>query len=196
MEILFGFLVLATLMILAVTVYPRLWGALDAWRETRGKRVIVCPETGTCEAVAIDRRTAVTTSLAGSERLKLSACTRWPERAGCGEECLAQIEAAPDGCMVRQRLGTWYAGKSCALCGQAFGEIHWADHKPGLLAPDGQPVGWHDLPAEKVPATLETHRPLCWNCYVAEDFRAMHRDLVLEDPWHPAPRRDSQRRAS
>jgi hypothetical protein len=196
MEILLGFLILAALVMVAAELYPRAWAALDAWRQTRGKRVIVCPETGTCEAVALDPRHAAKTALAGNEELRLSSCTRWPERAGCGEECIAQIEAAPDGCLVRARLEEWYAARSCALCGQAFGKIHWFDRKPGLMAPDQKPVDWQEVPAEDVPAALETHRPLCWNCYIAEAFRAARPDLVIDDPWHRAPRRESEKRAS
>lgn len=196
MEILLGFLILAGLMILAAEVFPRAWAALEAWRETRGKRVIVCPETGAAAAVTLDRKLATKTAMAGSEELRLASCTRWPERAGCGQECLAQIESAADGCLVRSRLDAWYADAVCALCGQAFGEIRWFDHKPGLLSPDQKAVGWHDVAAEDVPAVLATHKPICWNCYVAEDFRAMHIDLVVEDPWHPAPRRGSDRKAS
>jgi hypothetical protein len=196
MEILLGFLVLAALVMVAAELYPRAWAALDAWRETRGKRVIVCPETGTCEAVSLDTRHAAATAAVGDAALQLSTCTRWPERAGCGQECLAQIEAAPDGCLVRLRLEAWYAGSACALCGQHFGQIRWFDHKPGLLAPDQKPVGWQEVAPEDVPAALETHRPLCWNCYISEAFRAARPELVTDNPWHRAPRREAEKKVS
>jgi hypothetical protein len=30
---------------------------------------------------------------------------------------------------------------------------------------------------------LETHRPVCWNCYIAQFFRHEHPDLVVYRPW-------------
>jgi hypothetical protein len=30
---------------------------------------------------------------------------------------------------------------------------------------------------------LDTHLPVCWNCYIAQQFRLDHPDLVVYRPW-------------
>jgi hypothetical protein len=166
------------------------------YSEYRGARVVTCPETGKPVGVALDAKRAVLTALAGKRVFRLDDCTRWPERAGCGQECLAEIEAAPHDCLVRVRLGDWYGGKSCALCREPFGTIRWAEAKPGLLSPEGAALFWEDVPPEQLPETLATHRPVCCDCVVAERFRQRFGDLVtdrtragegLSDPSRPAP---------
>src|SRR4051812_21294683 len=85
---------------------------LSIWFRERGSRAIVCPENLRPAGVKVDAGHAALTALAGMEKLRLSACNRWPERAGCGQECLSQIEASPEGCLVRKLLEKWYEGKS------------------------------------------------------------------------------------
>ena len=83
----------------------------------RGQRVITCPETGEPAGVELAAGRAAATALAGEPALRLRDCSRWPERAGCGQECLSQIEAAPEDCLVRSLLTKWYEGISCVDCG-------------------------------------------------------------------------------
>jgi hypothetical protein len=116
----------------------------------------------------------------------LKDCSRWPERAGCGQTCLGDLEAAPHACLVRTILARWYAGQRCACCRRPFGEIHWHDHKPALVGTDGITREWTEIPPETIPAVLSTHRPVCWNCHVAETFRRVHGELVVERPPRPA----------
>lgn len=149
----------------------------------RGKRIVTCPETNETVGVDVDAvHAAATAPFGGGPDLRLKSCTRWPERAPCGQECLAQIEAAPEQCSVKSILGDWYAGTTCVLCRAPIGELRWADHKPAFLAPDGKPVAWSDVAPEILPDVLSTHRRICWNCYISESFRAEHPDLVVEDP--------------
>ena len=155
--------------------------ALAAYRRYRGTRVVVCPETRKYVAVEVDaRRAAATATDEGGPQLVLASCTRWPERADCDQACVAQIERAPEDCLVRTMLDEWYAGKSCHFCGQAFGAIQWHDHKPALLTPDHLVVEWKELRPESVPGALRTHRPVCWNYAVAETFRAEYPELVTD----------------
>src|SRR5688500_13005199 len=100
--------------------------------QSRGRRVITCPETGNGEAVKIDVLHA-----AVSGDLRLSACTRWPERADCAQPCLSQITSSADGCRVKSIVTAWYAGKSCAVCARPIGPIVWHEAPPGLLRSDG-----------------------------------------------------------
>ncbi|HEY3204662.1 MAG TPA: hypothetical protein VGL03_13510 [Thermoanaerobaculia bacterium] len=77
-----------------LSLIPLLWVAARAYLKFRGTRVITCPETGCPAAVKVDMGHAARTSVVGETELRLESCSRWPERAGCGQECLAQIEAA------------------------------------------------------------------------------------------------------
>ena len=128
---------LAVVIALAAVAIGRL---VSAWLKYRGRRVITCPENRTPAGVLVDTRNAAATGLRKAPELRLSSCSRWPERAGCGQECLSQIAASPEDCLVRNILGKWYEGKNCAICGKRIGDIQWADHKPALLDPDRRTV--------------------------------------------------------
>ena len=88
----------------ALSCIPPLFVFLASRRRETGDRVITCPETRSAAVVRLDARHAAWTDLEGEKNLRLEACSRWPERADCGQECLGQIECAPDGCLVRERL--------------------------------------------------------------------------------------------
>jgi hypothetical protein len=172
-----------------LSLVPLSWLVLRAYRKYRGLRVVTCPETQKPVAVRLDAARAARSELLGDVQYRLESCTRWPEREGCGQECLEQIEAAPDGCLVQGMLTEWYRGSSCALCGRDIGEILWTERKPALMGPDRKTLEWADVAPEALPATLSTHYPVCWDCHVAESFRTRHPELVLDDPLHRAARR-------
>ncbi len=174
------FLILGILFLLSFI--PLAFVLFRSYRKFRGPRVVVCPETAEPVAVEVDAMKAALGSVAGEPELRLSSCTRWPERQDCGQQCLAEIASAPDGCLVRERLTAWYADKRCSLCGRAIGDIHWYDRKPALLAPDLTTVEWTSVAPQDVPAVLATHRALCWNCLIAESFLRQHPDRVVQDP--------------
>jgi hypothetical protein len=159
-----------------------------AFLRYRGTRVVVCPENREMVAVHVDAGHAALSAPQGRPELRLESCTRWPEKAGCGQECLGQIESAPQACLLRNILGDWYQGKSCAFCGRSFHAIHWHDHEPGLVAPDGKIVAWDAFRAEQVVDVLATHHPVCWDCRVAETFRREHPELVTDRLPRSAPR--------
>jgi hypothetical protein len=156
--------------------------AIRAYLRYRGTRLVTCPETRAPAAVEVDAAHAAVSAALGTVELRLSECSRWPRQRGCGQECLRQIERAPADCLARTTLARWYEGKPCTFCRQPFGEIHWDDHRPGLRAPDGAVVGWHDVAAETLPHVLATHRPVCWNCLVGETFRRRHPEPVTGPP--------------
>lgn len=166
---------------------PLFFVLFRSYRKFRGARVVVCPETAEPVAVEVSAMKAALGSVAGEPELRLSSCTRWPERQDCGQQCLAEIASAPDGCLVRERVTAWYADKRCSLCGRAIGEIHWYDRKPALLAPDLTTVEWSAVAPQDVPAVLATHRALCWNCLIAESFLRQHPDRVVQDPRGATP---------
>ena len=137
------------------------------WR-LHGPAVVACPETGEPAAVRLSEWRAVRTAVFGRPRLRLRDCSRWPGRGRCGQPCLVHIEAAPQDCLIRQVLSEWYRGKSCICCGRPFAEIGWGQHKPCLMSPEQRIFEWQDIRPEKIPRTLETHRPVCRTCFVAE----------------------------
>ena len=170
-----------------VSLIPGLWILLRSYLKFRGTRVITCPETNAPAAVELDAAHAAATSAFGDGNFRLKSCSLWPERKNCGQQCLAQIESAPEECLVRTILTKWYEGSTCALCGRAIGEIHWAEHKPALMSPDRKTMEWHEVPPEDLPGVLSTHQRICWNCHVAESFRSRFPDRVVDDP-RPARR--------
>jgi hypothetical protein len=159
-----------------------------AWMRYRGTRVVVCPENREMVAVRVDAAHAAATAPQGRPELRLESCTRWPEKAGCGQECLGQIASAPEACLLRNILADWYQGKSCVYCRREFHVIHWHDHQPGLVSPEGAIRGWESFRPEQVLDVLTTHKPVCWDCRVAETFRREHPELVVDRPAPPAPR--------
>lgn len=145
--------------------------AVRAYLRFRGRRVITCPENLERVGVEIDAVGAAVGALGGRPHLRLSDCSRWPEKQGCGQECLAQIEAAPEECLLRRQVSRWYAGRRCRLCGREFGEIAWAHHRPALLGAERELVEWKDVPAQALDEVLATHEPICWDCLVLESVR-------------------------
>jgi hypothetical protein len=170
---------------LAVCALYLLTLAIRAYLQWRGTRLVTCPETHETAAVVVDARHAALTATVEVTDIRLKQCTRWPERQDCGQECLRQIEQAPEDCLVRMILTKWYADRSCALCGEPFGTIHSWDRKPGLLSADGAAMECTAVPAEKLPAVLATHKPVCWNCEVSEEFRRSHPELIIDRPGQP-----------
>lgn len=68
-----------------------LW-VLPAWREYRGKKTVTCPETGQSATVEVDAARVATSAWRGVPDVRLKHCSRWPERATCGQDCLIQVE--------------------------------------------------------------------------------------------------------
>jgi hypothetical protein len=153
-------------------------------RRESGERVVTCPESRKTAVVRLDAGHAAWTDLRGEKELRLNSCSRWPERADCGWECLREVEIAPDGCLVRERLEAWYRGARCALCGLWIGSLHWFEIRPGLLTPERRPISWVEIPAEDLPAALAVCRPICSDCYVSASFRETLPDRGIDDPRH------------
>jgi hypothetical protein len=151
-----------------------------AWLVYRGTRIVVCPETREMVAVEVDARHAALSAPQGRPQLRLESCTRWPERQACGQECLGQVESAPEACLLKSILSDWYQGKACAFCGREFRTIEWHAHKPALVSPEGTLVDWTGFRPEQVIDVLASHKPTCWDCRVAEGFRREHPELVTD----------------
>lgn len=145
-----------------------------------GGQVVICPETGKQAMVEIDSGRATLTSLIGQQDIRLESCWRWPLNQECGQECLIQSHDASPECLVRRVLMGWYKGKRCAFCRSVFDEPHLTDHKPALLSPEGIILEWSEVSLPNVLEVLKTHKPVCWNCHIAQTFRREHPDLVVD----------------
>jgi hypothetical protein len=172
-------------LIAAVVVAATVFLLVRSWLRMRGTRLITCPETHAPAAVELDVRHALVTKAAGLAEYRLRDCSRWPEKKGCGQMCLTEIEEAPHDCLVRELLRRWFEGKACARCGRAIAPVDWHDHKPAFKGADDRIWEWHEIPAETLPLFLATARAVCWNCMIAEGFRHDHPDLVVERPRPP-----------
>lgn len=146
----------------------------------RGKRLITCPETHKTEAVDVAARKAAVALLVGDPSLRLDRCSRWPERQDCGQECLEQIEADTENCLVWNIVSNWYEGKSCVYCHRPFGRLRHLSHPPALVGPDHKSAEWSQLRPEQLPEIFATHSPVCWDCHIAETFRRVHPGLVVD----------------
>lgn len=167
-----GWLIVVAAVALAAFFFTRRYLAV------RGARLVKCPENAQTAAVQVGAARAV---MGGG--WSLADCSRWPEKRECGRECLAQIEKSPEECLVRTIVTDWYRDKSCAICGKALGEIDWHERKPAVMDQHGHARPWPRVAPETLPQVLETHQPVCFDCYVAETFRQEHPELVLDNPW-------------
>lgn len=154
--------------------------AIRSWLKYRGNRVVECPENRRPAGVVVDSGYAALTALGHAPELRLSSCSRWPERAGCGQECLAAIHAAPEDCLVRNIVSRWYEGKSCAACGRPFGEIQWGNAQPALLLSDKVSKEWTEVAPAEVGATMAAALPVCFACHTASRFVHEHPGLVID----------------
>ncbi len=94
MLLLFAFLLflVGTCLILLL---PALWGE-QTYRTYLEARTVNCPETQAPVSVRFNALRAAWSSLDGPPKLRLADCTRWPERADCGQECIPDaVRAQP-----------------------------------------------------------------------------------------------------
>ncbi len=181
-------LVAAVVLILAVGLFAfRAIPGLKAYFGYKGKRLITCPETHQTEAVDVAAGEAAVGAFLSEPTLRLKECSRWPERQDCGQECLQQIEVNGENCLVWNIVSDWYTGKQCAFCHKTIGPLRHLDHAPALLSPEHKTVEWRELRPQQLLDVFSDHQPICWNCHVAETFRRLHPDMVVDRA--PEPRR-------
>jgi len=71
-----------------------LWGQ-SIYSHYRGGRAVTCPETHQQVGVRFDALRAASAELRGRPVFRLADCTRWPQRADCGQDCIPQALEAP-----------------------------------------------------------------------------------------------------
>jgi len=179
---------LIVIVLVATAFYFGIRWLVRRYSRYRGTKIVTCPETGRPAIVEVDALHASLTSIVGLPDLRLENCSRWPLNGQCGQECLANLDVAPGLCLVSGVLMRWYRGKTCVYCGKPFEELHWIDHKPALQSPEGSLVMWSGVPVENLSTVLDTHLPVCWDCYIVQSFRRDHPDLIVYRPWrHDIP---------
>jgi hypothetical protein len=174
---------LIVIVLVATAFYFGIRSLVTAYSRYRGTKIVTCPETGRPAIVEMDALHASLTSTVGSPDIRLENCSRWPLNEQCGQECLTDLDVEPGQCLVSGVLMRWYRGKTCCYCGKPFEELHWVDNKPALLSPEGLLKLWREVSVENISMVLETHQPVCWNCYIAQSFRRDHPDMVVYRPW-------------
>ena len=174
---LFAFALVA---LVAGLILFRLIPVVQTYFTYRGKRLVTCPETLQNVAVDVAARKAATWAFVGEPALRVDQCSRWPERQDCDQECLRQIEADPQNCLVWNIVSNWYEGQECVFCQQRFGRLHHLDRAPALMGPDRTTMEWDHFPPEQLPELLLTYKPVCWDCHVSETVRREHRELVAD----------------
>src|ERR1700722_2054845 len=150
---------IAALAIAAALFVFRAIPGVRAYFGYRGKRLINCPETHKTEAVDVAAGKAAVDAFLSEPTLRLKQCSCWPERQDCGQECLQQIEADPENCLVWNIVSQWYEGKSCVFCRKPIGELHLVDHAPALLGPDFQTTEWKKFRPEQLPEIFSRYQP-------------------------------------
>ena len=176
-----GYLIVTVLV--AVAVYFGIRCLVRIYSRYRGTKFVTCPETGRPAIVEVDALHASMTSTVGLPDIRLESCSRWPLKEQCGQECLTDLDVAPSQCLVSGVLMRWYGGKKCCYCGKPFEELHWIDHKPALQSPEGALVRWSGVSVENLSTVLNTHLPVCSDCFIVQSFRREHPELVVYRPW-------------
>lgn len=161
---------LTILMAVGITVVATAVGMavrriIGAWLKYCGKRIVTCPEHQKPAGVIVDWGHAAATAWRGNPDLRLSGCTRWPQRASCSQTCLSQIHSSPEDCRVSRILASWYDDKYCVWCGQPVGEEYWTTVRPALLTAGPTLLTWTEIPIDELPGTLAAAQPVCFGCY-------------------------------
>jgi len=183
--------IIIAVLVLAIGLFIlRAIPGIRAYFKFRGERLVTCPETHKTEAVNIAATEAAVGAFFVEPTVRLKECSRWPERQDCGQDCLQQIEADPENCLVWNVVAKWYEGKECVFCHKPIGPIRHLDHAPALLGRDFRTREWKGIRPEELPEIFSTRQPVCWNCHVTETFRRMHPDLVTDRA--PEPKRIMQ----
>jgi hypothetical protein len=150
------------------------------WWKYRGKRIVTCPENKHAAGVEVDARHLARTMFTRTPVLRLSECSRWPEKAGCRQQCLSQIRESGADCLVRNIIAKWYRDKSCASCGQPIGEIVWTGSRPALLLGDRKSSEWKEVPADELVEKLAAALPICFACHTANKLVNEHPEVVTD----------------
>jgi hypothetical protein len=171
------FIVLLILSVLAVYLII----AIRTWFRVHGTRVVVCPETQRTAAVAVDAGHAMATAVRERTDLRLTSCSRWPERQDCAQPCVRQIETAPSETRPKTIAVHFFETARCAICRRPIGPPSVMTLQPGFMdAATHKVQRWNEIPPQDLAGAIAADHPLCSNCTVAESFRQRFPDKVTD----------------
>jgi hypothetical protein len=168
------------LLVLAVLVVYLVIAA-RTWSHVHGARVVVCPETQKAAAVRVDVGHAMASAVRERPDLRLTSCSRWPERQECDQRCVRQIETAPSETAPKTIAAHFFTGERCAICTRAIEAPNAMTLQPGFMDPATHRVhSWDEVPPQDLTEVMATRYPLCSNCTLAEAFRQRFPDRVTD----------------
>ena len=88
---------IVVLAMVAAYLGHRVFHGMRVYFRFRGTRLVTCPETHQDAVVEVAARSMGMQAILDEPCLRISECSRWPMREGCGQDCLRQIEAHPSG---------------------------------------------------------------------------------------------------
>ena len=146
--------------------------ALTTWRRLRGPRVVTCPETRRPAGITVDLGHAMATAVREAADVRVASCACWPERKGCEESCVPQIETGGDTTRPRALAARFFEHRSCAMCLRRIEPLAHGARQPGFLNPlTRTAVPWDEVPPQELPDAVASHRALCRDCTFAESSR-------------------------
>ena len=152
-----------------ILVGAPLASTLQTYFKNRGPRPVVCPDDQQNCKVEVDPKFALQAAMRSKEDSRVATCTHWPENGGCGQECLAQVEATPKNL---DRLFTkWFEGKPCAICSRALTPSDWRFGRMAFLSEEFKLVDLRQIDMTKLGSIRQPKRPLCWSCHQVEKQR-------------------------
>jgi hypothetical protein len=148
--------------------------AIATWRRLRGARVVTCPETRRSAGVSVDLGHAITSAIRERADIRIAACSCWPERTGCDQLCVPQIETGGDTTRATAVAARFFEHHSCAMCLRHIEPLSHGTNQPGFMNPvTREVVPWDEVPAQDLPDAVASHRALCRDCTFAESSRLM-----------------------
>jgi hypothetical protein len=144
-------LIVPLVLIVVLSFYVAI--AWRTWVRVHGTRVVVCPETQRPVAVNVDVGHAMTTSVWEKPDLRLTSCSRWPERADCDQPCVKQIELLPDATRPQAIATQFFA----AQCRRPAARLHGSGFAEGAEVGRGPAAGSAGCGRHEARAVLELH---------------------------------------
>ncbi len=83
-------LLLASVVAIVSVLMPLLF-VVQVYRARGGTRQVTCPETHDRATVRMDALHCASSALQGTEYLRLSTCSRWPEKKDCDQDCVYEL---------------------------------------------------------------------------------------------------------
>ena len=163
---------LFVMLLLAIVLATYVGIAVRTWIRFRGMRVVTCPETRRSAGVAVDIGHAMFSKVWEGADVRIATCSRWPDRRGCEETCVRQIQASVDGTRARTIAARFFQGRRCAICQRRIEPLGRSTSQPGFMNPvTREVVAWIHVPPQNLPDAISSRRALCPDCTVAESSR-------------------------